>query len=184
VLPPLPFLRQRLDALIDTKARQGHTVDGLKDDLVRLPESYDALVAFEAKVAGAPLRSDWPYVEPNDLDAIWAECDPARPTGIMRTIDLDDVCRRAEAAFLAAVAGCMLGKPLEVNPTLAEIRAAAEATGEWPLADYIPEALLDKLGRRHGSWVETCRERLRFVAPDDDMNYSIKEKEHHEHPTY
>ena len=67
----------------------------------------------------------------------------------------------------------MLGKPLEVNPTLYEIRAAAEKVGAWPLRDYIPERLLAALGRRHPSWDETVRERIEFVAPDDDENYNL-----------
>lgn len=173
MLPSLVSLRRRLDALIEQKARQGFAVGGFKEELARLPDSYDALVALEERLSRAPLRADWPYSEPDDLEAIWAECDPARPRGPLAPLDLDDACRRAQAAFLGGVAGCILGKPLEVLPTLSEIRTAAEAVGEWPLHDYIPEAMLDALGRRHFSWAEVVRERIRYVAPDDDLNYAI-----------
>jgi hypothetical protein len=173
MLPSMRLLRQQLAAIIDGKANQGHQTKGLRTALPRVPESYDALAAFAESLRHLPLREDWPYVEPNALDEIWAECDPERPLGLIGSIIPDDAARGAAAAFEGAVAGCILGKPLEVDPTLAEIRAAAEAVGEWPLCDYISEGLLDALGRRHRSWTETTRGRIGYVAADDDLNYDI-----------
>lgn len=173
MLPSYVFLKKQIRAMLDCKSTQGHDIEALREQLPELPDSYDAIADFARRVASAPLRAGWPYVEPNDLGEIWSECDPARPLGPICSVNLEDASQRAEMAFLSAAAGCMLGKPLEVNPTLAEIRAAAEAVGEWPLSDYISEAMLEKLGRRHPSWIETTRERMRYVAPDDDMNYSI-----------
>ncbi len=173
MLPSIEQLRRHLDAMIGDKERQGHDTRGLRTELHRLPDSYDALAAFGERLRDLPLRADWPCVEPNSLEEIWAECDPARPTGPIGEISLDNATRRAAAAFEGAVAGCILGKPLEMNFTLAEIRTAAEAVGEWPLRDYISEAMLDALGRRHGSWTETTRGRIQFVAPDDDLNYDL-----------
>jgi hypothetical protein len=46
--------------------------------------------------------------------------------------------------------------------------------GEWPVQYYVPEAVRRHLARPlHDSWPETVRERIRFVAADDDINYSI-----------
>ena len=56
---------------------------------------------------------------------------------------------------------------------MAKLRAAAETTGEWPIRDYLTEAMLDALGDRHRSWPESVRERIRFVARDDDINYTV-----------
>jgi ADP-ribosylglycohydrolase len=147
--------------------------DGLEERLASLPDSYDALHDFAHVLADLPIRQDWPYVEPDDLPGIWAECDPGRPLGAVAEVDLADAARRVEAAFLGSVVGCVLGKPLEVNPTLAELRRALEATGDWPLCDYIREETLAALGRRHGSWTETVRGRIAYVSPDDDINYTI-----------
>jgi DNA-binding MarR family transcriptional regulator len=56
----------------------------------------------------------------------------------------------------------------------AELRAALEATGQWPLNDYFSQPTLDQLTRpAHGSAPETTRELIRYVAPDDDLNYSV-----------
>ncbi len=173
MLPATSQLREQLRLTIDNKEAQGHVVTGLKETLSGLPDSYDALAVFAQRLTDLPMRKDWPYVEPNDLDAIWAECDPTRPLGAVAAVDLEDSARRVEAAFLGSVCGCILGKPLEVNPTLAQIRAALESLGEWPLDDYISERIAPALPRLHVSWPETVRERIAYVAPDDDINYTI-----------
>jgi ADP-ribosylglycohydrolase len=167
-------LRAQLRTVIANKREQGHVVDGLHEALDALPDSYDALTDFARRLAELPLRADWPYVEPNDLGAIWAECDPARSQGIIAEVDLEESARRVETAFLSSVCGCILGKPLEIDPTLEEVQAALEAVGEWPLSDYVSERAAGALPRPfHPSWSETVRERIAYVAPDDDINYTI-----------
>jgi ADP-ribosylglycohydrolase len=173
MLPTIALLRKRIQAVITDKDRQGHVVAGLSDRLNGLPDSYDALWAFARGLADLPLRADWPYREPNDLEAIWAECDPKRATKPIAVLSPDQAAARIETGFLASVCGCILGKPLEVNPTLYEIRKAAEATGEWPLRDYISLNMLDAMPRKHGSWKECAREGIEYVAFDDDINYTV-----------
>ena len=173
MLPSVHSLRELLRMVIGNKGDQGHIVTGLSDELECLPDSYDALTAFARKLADLPLREDWAYVEPNDLDEIWTECDPGRPLDVIGDVDLDDSARRVEAAFFGSVCGCILGKPLEIHSTLTVIRAALEVIGEWPLNDYVSERAGDALPRFHRSWKETVRERIAYVAPDDDINYTI-----------
>ena len=132
MLPTIHALQEQLHIVIANKREQGHAVEGLHDELDALPASYDALSDFARKLADLPLRDDWPYVEPNQLEGIWAECDPDRPLGLMGEVDLDDSAQRVEAAFLGSVCGCILGKPLEIRPTLDQIRSALESIGEWP----------------------------------------------------
>src|SRR5262249_55724983 len=67
----------------------------------------------------------------------------------------------------------MLGKPVEINPTLDELRDALTRTDAWPLNDYFSERTLLALGRRNRTWVESVRERIDAVAPDDDINYTV-----------
>ena len=173
MLPTLALLRKSLLLIVDNKSRQGHVVDGLRAEIEQLPESYDAMAAMAQRLASLPLRADWTYVEPDGLPEIWAECAPTRPLTPMAAVDPVAIAPRVECAFLSSVCGCILGKPVEVNPTLDELRKAAEATGEWPLRDYLTEKLLVALGRRHGDWVGTVRERIVAVEPDDDLSYTI-----------
>jgi ADP-ribosylglycohydrolase len=170
---PLPKLRNMLQTIVDNKAAQGHAVEGLKPEIEALPESYDAMLAMAERLSKLPLRAGWRFVEPNAWAEIQAECDPARVRGALGAVDPQAVAPRVEAAFLGSVCGCILGKPLEVNPTLAQIRAAGEACGEWPLRDYISERMLQALGRRHPDAAYTTREKIRYAGSDDDLNYSI-----------
>ncbi|MDQ6603815.1 MAG: ADP-ribosylglycohydrolase family protein [Chloroflexota bacterium] len=173
LLPTYQSLRDQLMTVLDNKQEQGHIIIGLAETLASLPDSYDALATFARSLVDLPKEVDWPFDEPNNLDDIWNACDPARPLGAIGAISPDESARRVEVGFLASVCGCMLGKPIEVNPTLDELRDALLRTDAWPLDDYIAERTLLALGRRHRSWVESARERIDAVAPDDDINYTI-----------
>ncbi len=173
LLPTYQSLRDQLHTVLANKQEQGHIVIGLAETLANLPDRYDALVTFARSLVDLPKEVDWPFDEPNALDDIWDACDPARPRGLIAAIDPDESARRVEAGFLSSVCGCMLGKPVEVNPTLDELRDALLRTDAWPLNDYIAERTLLALGRRHRSWVESARERIDSVAPDDDINYTV-----------
>ena len=173
MLPSIPLLRARLHAVITDKGEQGHVINDLELTLDGLPDSYDALAAFGERLADLPLRENWPYDEPSDLDSIWAACDPARPTIPIAVLSPTDARARVEAAWQARVCGCILGKPFEFDPTLEELRAALEPHGEWPLRDYVTETAVASLRHRIPQWTETVRERITHVAPDDDLNYTI-----------
>ena len=80
---------------------------------------------------------------------------------------------RIETAFLARVAGCILGKPFEFDPTLDELRAVLEPAGEWPLRDYVTLATNGLLRAPQPQWPELVREQITHVAEDDDINYTV-----------
>ena len=173
MLPALTLLRRRLAMVLADKTEQGHVVDGLPEKLRDLPESYDSVMEFARLLAALPLRDDWPYVEPNEWEAIEAELAPDRPRSPLATLDANSAAR-VETAFLSSVCGCMVGKPLEIRPTLAEIRTALEAINEWPLSNYISERLAMRGTHEfHSTWPQTVRERIKYAAPDDDINYTV-----------
>ncbi|NLF40875.1 ADP-ribosylglycohydrolase family protein [bacterium] len=173
MLPSPEQLSKMIADVLADKERQGHDISGMNERLEAAGTSYDALMAVARYAAGLPLRKDWPYHEPNDLAGILDAADTQRPTKPLAEPDAAAIAPRIEAAFLGSVCGCILGKPLEVNPTLAEIRAAAEPLGEWPLRDYVSSAMLDALGRRHNSWPATTSGNIRYAASDDDINYTV-----------
>jgi hypothetical protein len=159
---------------VDDAAAQGQSVDELSQELETLPDSLDALSAFAERLSQAPLRDDWPWVEPDGLDEIRLECDAARPLGTAGSVDPPEQEHRIRAAWLARVAGCVLGKPIEIDPTFDHLRDAAGAAGDaWPLDDYVSEATLDHLPARQPQWTETIRGRITHVAEDDDLNYTV-----------
>jgi ADP-ribosylglycohydrolase len=111
--------------------------------------------------------------EPDDLPGIRAAADPGRPRGRIGDLTPAEAERRARAAFLSRVCGCMLGKPVEGCADPARLCAACQRTGEWPLRDYLTAETLDALGERHPSWTDAVRGRFDGAAPDDDVNYTI-----------
>jgi ADP-ribosylglycohydrolase len=173
MLPSPEQLRTIVGRVLDDLHEEGHDVTGVRTDLAATPDSYDALVSvIERHLTGEgpPMRDDWPYVEPDDLDAIAREAPGlAEPS----TFAVDDPAERVRAAFTARVCGCMLGKPFEVFVTIDEIRTALESTGEWPLADYPSDAALRALPTLQGQWRELHRDGITHVAPDDDINYTV-----------
>ena len=167
-------LRSQLETIIKDKTRQGHETSGLAGELRALPDSFDALYTFARTLAALPLRGDWPHIEPNDWPGILAELSPERPKSPIGSLTSAAAADRVRAAFLGSVVGCMLGKPIEINPTLTEIEAALTPFGEWPLRNYITRAAAHNFPRGpHPDWPETVRENLHFVAPDDDINYTL-----------
>lgn len=170
LLPAIETLRALLGAAVADAEEQGHDVDGLREELAGLAPSYDALAAFGRRLGERPMRADWPYEEPDALADVLAAADPNRPTGVL---PVDDPASRIRAAFLARVAGCMLGKPFEVDIGFDVIRAALTSVGEWPLGGYASEAAVRALPELQGQWRELVRERIDHVAVDDDLNYTV-----------
>ena len=168
LLPDLPTLRALVTACLADRVEQGHDITGLDTALAQTPDSYDALLAVAERIAAAPLRSDWPYDEPDDLPGILALLSPPPPQPASA-----DAAARVETAFLARVSGCILGKPFEFDPTLAELRGVLEPAGEWPLRDYVTEATNGLLREPQGQWPELVRERIAYVCEDDDLNYTV-----------
>ncbi|MEG0742515.1 MAG: ADP-ribosylglycohydrolase family protein [Clostridia bacterium] len=168
-------LKQILSAELYERARQGYDIHEAAQTLAQAGDSYDALFAVAEKIKHAPIRADWAYNEPDELDAVLAECAQDRPTGIIRELSEAEINQRVTSAFLTSVCACILGKPLEEAPygALEDVQKAAEAVGEWPMRDYVSDAMLSAWGRRNPSWTETTKGRVRFVAPDDDITYSI-----------
>ena len=166
-------LRERIHGVILNKGEQGHKIEGLENKLASINDSYDALIEFAESLYDLPIRNDWPYVEPNAIEEIWSESDPTRHLGPIKTIDLEESSNRVKAAFLGSICGCILGKPLEVSLTGHEIKSALKKTKEWPLNRYVSKNIKKFLPRIHPSFSETAREYINYVAPDDDINYTI-----------
>ncbi len=174
MMPRISDIRARLSLVIKNKTEQGHVTSSLDDRLSSLPASYDALWAFAEELSALPMRTDFPYVEPSTYEEVLKELDPERPRGQFRAIGGTDAKERVRTAFLGSVCGCILGKPLEVNPSMAELEPAFSAIGEWPIAQYVSEKLnLRGNHSFHPSSTETCRERLAYAAADDDINYTL-----------
>ena len=164
-------LFSELEHTLLSMERQGYAVAEPRSELYRLPMTYDALLEFANRLPATPMRHDWPYEEPDSLSNIIA----ATPNAMTKInpIDLAIAKEKTETAFLASVCGCILGKPLEVNPDLEMLKKAFLPHNEWPIRDYISIKMTEALPKRHPSWTECCRENIRYVSADDDINYTV-----------
>lgn len=164
-----------LRAVLEQRLAQGCDLD--RDVFIgriqAAADSYDALHALALELRDPPLRADWPYIEPVVWDAIVDEAPLLADASDWVAPDLPRASEAAQSGFLASVCGCILGKPIEVDPSLAELKAAGMAQGEWPLSDYISVEFLERLGRRHDSWQQTTRGNIGAVAADDDIHYTL-----------
>ena len=170
---PYRVLRQQLAIMIRDQDEQGKDVSALADALAGLPDDYQAMADLAALISAAPVRPDWVYVEPSDYEGIVAEQSSGELTAPSPT-ERASFAARAGAGFLGSVAGCVLGKPVEIMPTMDDLQRALDRIGDWPLDDYISMQLGAAGGLRlHPDHRESVRENIRWVPADDDINYTL-----------
>jgi len=173
MLLPVIQIKKKVKLWLDTLDEQGYDVTGMKGKVDALPDSYDAVLSFADEASHLPLRGNWQYVEPIAWPDVEKEMDTDRTSVIVAVKNIDDYSKKVEAAFLSSVLGCILGKPIEVSPTMSELRAAGVKSSEWPIRDFISEEFLVALGRRHPDWNDTIKGNINYVTADDDIHYSI-----------
>jgi ADP-ribosylglycohydrolase len=117
-------------------------------------------------------RPGWEYEEPTALDQIQDEAPGVAASGSPDGAGYED---RVLAAWLGRCAGCNLGKPVEGHGwNRAKLRAYLEEMGAFPLEDYIP--VPDQMPDGYTlnpSWAVATRGRVRAMARDDDLDYTM-----------
>lgn len=90
-------------------------------------------------VMNAPIRADYPYQEPSDLEGILKlrESAPELPA-----FDADRLPDQVLGAWMGRICGCMLGKSVEGVRT-SELHPFLKATGNFPMHRYILKTDLD-----------------------------------------
>ena len=124
------------------------------------------------ELESAPLRPGWEYEEPTVLDHILDEAPGAAASEAPDDAGYGD---RVLAAWLGRCAGCNLGKPVEGHGwNRAKLRSYLEEVGAFPLDDYIP--VPDEMPDGYTlnpSWAVATRGRVRAMARDDDLDYTM-----------
>ena len=133
-------LKTELRQLVD----EGREIDNVRAAFDRLlgpevseenPSFQDAANALLDETAVLPMRSEYAYVEPSDLEGIHAE----RPAGRRElSIEMPASSRRDHilAAWLGRCAGCLLGKPIE-GIQAPKLWALLERAGLDEIPDYL-----------------------------------------------
>ncbi len=161
------------DELVQRR-ESGYDVAELEKPInVALTESSDEeLWSLLRTLEGVPRSPKWTYHEPSEIKSI-RETLPESPPLLGLSLDEEDLRDRMRAAWLGRCAGCNLGKPVE-GWDRRDIFRYLDLAGEYPLSDYIPR--LDPMPEgfeMHPSWPEAVRGNIRFMARDDDTDYTV-----------
>lgn len=118
-------------------------------------------------IENAPMRADYPYNEPSDLQGIRAQ----RKTYEFESKMPDDetLFRKILGAWYGRICGCILGKPAEGTRSR-ELKKFLEDAGNYPMTRYIC--------RRDIKYKSTIRtsclaDEMSFAPWDDDTNYVV-----------
>ena len=158
---------------------EGKDVASLKDlfeaadRLPAGPEKAQIADALFSLVQAAPLRPDFPYREPSDLECIRAERLPG-PKLPGTLPDRDSLREKIRGAWYGRIAGCLLGKPIEGMRT-DHLHPLLRETGNMPMHRYIRSAeLTDALCKEHYLSRDRCwGDRVTVAPDDDDTNYTV-----------
>lgn len=178
-----PWLRLGRDIRVEleqciSEGRDVEAYRGIVDDICKMDD--DTLMANESwiaevgeKMANAPIRADWPYVEPSTLAEIFAEA-PAEKPVLGETAGDDVLLKKLSGAWIGRIAGCLLGKPVEGwrRQTLYPV---LEATGNYPMERYIcQKEFSDELVEKYRLNRRSCfADNIGDASPvDDDTNYT------------
>ena len=78
-------------AELEERRKQGYDVEALRPLLGKASGSCDALLALSQRIKEAPIRQDWPYEEPDDLESVMAACDPTRRREASRLLSDEEI---------------------------------------------------------------------------------------------
>lgn len=164
---------------------EGKAVDSFRQicaDIVEQSASADmeeAAWSVAKQMMAAPMREDYPYAEPSDLEGIRLSAQGNTPVRWESLLLPEQLRDKIAGAWIGRVSGCLLGKPMECVRT-PEIRTILEASRNYPLSRYIdsrefPQWLWeDKAITQLQSWQKCWIDRIGGKAPvDDDTNYTV-----------
>ncbi|MEW5815368.1 MAG: ADP-ribosylglycohydrolase family protein [Spirochaetota bacterium] len=143
---------------------------------IRAEEIYRELAAL-------PLRRDFLFLEPSDLDGIM-DLRPDSGKGLkpgLSYLNENMIYDRVYGAWLGRCAGCLLGVPVEDWPR-DRINGFLRETGNYPVKNYmssnVPEEIKQKYGvvdvikayaGNRSNWINN----VNCMPEDDDTNYTI-----------
>lgn len=167
---------------------EGRDLSSVEDEFERVlsldleePGNQPAAQALLDETIKLPLRSEYEFVEPNDLESIRAARPHNRPQLPIWKGSDSELLDKLHGAWSARVAGCLLGKPVEGwrRPRFYEL---LKTTGNWPLNSYLRSANRGGLAddkhkiaadNKGSSFADIVEQSTPRAAPmDDDTNYT------------
>jgi len=179
------FKRIVFDEVVQRR-EEGYDTRDVEEKLSRIREpSISDLNNVLRDLENCPLKADFPYVEPSDLDSIITER-PEAPKRFELALSDDEILDKIYGGWLGRCAGCMLGKPVE-GFNRSQVELWLRITNAYPLDDYFPPIrdmpddapkwLRDRVSQVEYAFKRTgvgvLRGQISRVARDDDIDYTI-----------
>ncbi len=159
---------------------EGRDISRFVDDFEELrcllekdPLSHQGIVnSLLDKVISLPLRSDYSYIEPSDLDGI-RKTRPEGPRERKVNLNEETLYDKIRGAWLGRCSGCLLGKPVEGWRSQA-MWGYLKDLDRYPLSDYfrsdVPDEVIEKYQiRRREPFINN----VEHMVEDDDTNYTV-----------
>lgn len=137
------------------------------EDLSNQPQAQ----ALLDRTITLPIREDYPYHEPSDLEGIRAARPQDRPnlpgwTGSDALLE-----EKVYGAWLGRCCGCLLGKPVE-GWRRERMWGYLKESGRWPLGDYFSRSVSEEVREKYSLRPWAFKEDVSFMPEDDDTNYT------------
>lgn len=164
------LLTERLQA-----QQEGRDLTHLQSEFERLlaqdPPNQEEAGALLDAVQEAPLRPEYPFDEPDELEAIRNLSQGYDGQESLRW-DRGELLDRLHGAWLGRCCGCFLGKVTEGwrRPTM---EGFLKETGQWPLSTYLSKGESEEVRAKFGlTHARFWREDHDAMPEDDDTNYT------------
>lgn len=139
------------------------------------PEGEQKAIEIYEALKKAPVRSDFCYEEPEELDEIIALFPKDAPKPVK------DAKARLLGAWIGRAAGCLLGQPVE-GWTRERIVGFAKATENYPIKKYFSSDVSEEVRKEfqvedypgaYGNEKKSWLNNISCMPEDDDTNYSV-----------
>ena len=169
----LKFERQQLvDEGRDTGPVEKEFERLLALDDRELENKQEEVGALLDKTIQLPLKDDYPYYEPSDLEGI-REARPQALPAIDFTFNEQHLRDRVYGAWLGRIAGCLLGKPVEGWDSR-RMWGYLKDLGRYPLAEYFSSDVPRHIAEKYRIHERTgFIDQVKHMIWDDDINYTV-----------
>lgn len=140
------------------------------------PAHQPAAQALLDRTIELPIRADFPFEEPSDLEGIRAARPVQGPHLAPFALDPSTLEDRVYGAWVGRCIGCLLGKPVE-GWRRPKMHGYLKDLNRWPLADYFrvdvaTSAVREKYHLESDWSARFFADRLDHMPEDDDTNYT------------
>jgi len=131
------------------------------------------------KMRFAPIRADYPYIEPDGLEEI-RKARPQSQNHEPLKVNWDAYYDKVYGAWLGRCAGCLLGKPIECWHQ-ERITGLLKETNNYPVRHYISSGIHESIKNKYqvvdvrpgSSYKITWVNNVDCAPSDDDTNYTV-----------